>query len=64
METKPGDKPPSCNHCIHYTITHDADFMYGCRAFNFKSQRQPIFVVIEASGQQCLHFEKKERGQK
>jgi len=64
MDTEPADKPAGCNDCIHYYITHDANFRYGCRALDFKSQRQPILDVIEASGQQCHYFQKKERGRR
>jgi hypothetical protein len=60
MNTESDDKPASCNDCVHYFITHDADFIYGCRAFGFKSQRQPIFEVVAASGQDCEGFQKKE----
>ena len=59
MDNTPGSKPPTCNDCRHYYITHDAQFRYGCRAFDFKSRRQPMLDVIEASGQQCQHFQKK-----
>lgn len=54
-------KLPSCNDCIHYYITHDAHFRYGCRALDFKSQRQPVLDVIEASGQMCQYFQRKQR---
>jgi len=64
MHTEPADKPADCNSCIHYYITHDAHFRYGCRALDFKSQRLPILVVVEASGQPCHYFQKKERGSK
>lgn len=64
MDTKPDDKPASCNNCAHYYITHDINFQYGCRALDFKSQRQPILVVMEASGQPCHFFHKKERDRK
>ncbi|MDP2852018.1 MAG: hypothetical protein Q8O23_01295 [Gallionella sp.] len=64
MDTEPGDKPAGCSYCTHYYITHDANFRYGCRALDFKSQRQPAFVVIEASGQQCHFFQAKEPSRK
>ena len=64
METEPGDQSSGCNNCTHYYITHDANFRYGCRSLDFKSQRQPILVVTEASGQQCHFFQKKEQRQK
>lgn len=61
MNKPPSDKPPTCTNCRHYFITYDANFRYGCRAFNFKSARQPILDVIDASGQQCQHFQLKEK---
>jgi len=59
MDTAPGDTLPSCKGCTHYYITHDVSFRYGCRALNFKSQRQPVLDVIAASGQPCLYFSRK-----
>ncbi len=56
MTDNKSDKPARCNGCAHYYITHDRRFMYGCRALGFKSQRQPILVVMEASAQQCFYF--------
>jgi len=55
------DKPPRCNACQHYYITHDIHFRYGCRALAFKSRRQPIFEVVAASGQPCQFFALKSR---
>ena len=46
----------SCNQCRHYYITHDVNFPYGCRAMDFKSRRQPINDVMDASGQECHYF--------
>ncbi|MBK8318769.1 MAG: hypothetical protein IPP59_01190 [Betaproteobacteria bacterium] len=53
------DKSARCNDCAHYYITHDTRFRYGCRALGFKSQQQPIRVVMEASAQQCHYFQRK-----
>lgn len=50
-----------CTACVHYFITHDPVFPYGCRTLNFKSWRQPMLDVIEASGQPCLYFRAKRR---
>jgi hypothetical protein len=52
---------PRCTACAHYYITHDLSFPYGCHALRFKSARQPIVEVIEASGQPCLYFQPKPR---
>jgi hypothetical protein len=51
--------PIRCNHCAHYYITHDINFRYGCHALGFKSQKLPMRVVEESSGQPCQYFEKK-----
>ena len=61
-KTSPFDHLPRCNQCTHYYITHDAIFRYGCRALDFKSRRQPIRDVFEASGQACLYFSAKQPG--
>ena len=55
------DQVPRCNGCVHYYNTHDTHFRYGCRALGFKSQRQPVLDVIEASGLPCLQFSAKKR---
>ena len=65
MNTESGRKATTCNNCTHYYITHDTHFRYGCRALDFKSQRQPVLDVMEASGQQCHYYhQKKDRGLK
>ncbi len=64
MHIESAGKPPACNDCIHYYITHDASFRYGCRALDFKSQRLPVLDVVEASGQPCHYYQKNKRGRK
>jgi hypothetical protein len=64
MDTETDGKPATCNDCVHCYITHDASFRYGCRALDFKSQRQPILDVMEVSGEPCHYFRRKERGLK
>ena len=59
MTSQPEHKVPRCRHCAYYFITHDARFRYGCHALDFKSEREPILDVLEASGQQCLYFQPK-----
>ena len=51
-----------CNQCLHYYITHEAVFRYGCRALDFRSRRLPMRDVTEASGQECLYFQVKPPG--
>jgi hypothetical protein len=52
-------KDVDCKNCIHYYITWDRKFPYGCKAIQFKSARLPSLEVFAASGIICLRFEKK-----
>jgi hypothetical protein len=38
---------------VHYFITYDQNFPYGCRAMNFKSRSVPCKEVESASGLPC-----------
>ncbi|MFA5371983.1 MAG: hypothetical protein WC298_08435 [Sideroxydans sp.] len=60
-DKKYGEQSPKCNDCIHYYITYDANFRFGCRALDFKSQRLPMLDVFETSGQPCHFFRSKPR---
>ncbi len=57
----PQNDTPGCTKCAHYYITHDAQFLHGCRALSFKSKRLPQHEVSEASGAPCLAFKEKKR---
>ena len=48
--------PAHCRHCVHYYITHDARFPYGCRAMDFKSKRLPLQDVRDSTGRDCVTF--------
>ena len=52
---------PNCRDCIHYYITHDVRFPYGCRAMDFKSRRMPVLDVLAVSGEPCYTFRPKPR---
>ena len=52
-----------CNRCIHFWITFDQHFRYGCRALNFKSQRLSERDVIDSSGAPCEFFLQKAKNQ-
>ncbi|MCQ4146003.1 hypothetical protein NOM55_16675 [Vogesella sp. AC12] len=58
----PSPPVPHCRACVHYYITHDARFPYGCRAMDFKSKRLPLQDVREATGRDCLTFRSKLNG--
>jgi len=60
-DNKPVSPAPRCTDCAHYYITYEANFRYGCRALDFKSQRLPMLDVLEASGQPCQFFQRKPR---
>jgi hypothetical protein len=49
-----------CFQCRHFFVTWDKKFPRGCRALGFKSKGMPSQMVFQASGMQCLKFERKE----
>jgi len=49
-----------CFQCKHFLITWDKKFPRGCRALGFKSREMPHWMVHQASGMNCLKFEKKD----
>jgi len=51
----------ACAKCIHYFITYDPQFPYGCRAMGFKSRRPPHQEIIAATGTGCVTFSPKLR---
>lgn len=50
---------PTCKDCIHFFVTYDPSFPYGCRSMGFKSRRYPHFEVQAASGGPCQGRETK-----
>ena len=51
---------PACHSCIHYFITWDAAFPYGCHAMGFKTRRNPGVEVRQVMhGQTCLLYSPK-----
>lgn len=50
------NRNPVCTRCLHYFITHEVMFPYGCRALGFKSKRMPVQEVVEVSGTPCMGF--------
>ncbi len=51
----------NCYKCLHYYITWDKNFPYGCQAVKAKSKRLPSAVVLQHSGSKCLMFEEKQK---
>ena len=49
-----------CFQCKYFFITWDKSFPRGCRALGFKSREMPCRMVRQASGMDCLKFEKKD----
>ncbi|MFQ5329020.1 MAG: uracil-DNA glycosylase [Thermodesulfobacteriota bacterium] len=48
-----------CRKCRHFYITWDEKAPRGCRAMGFKTREMPSSVVRQASGRECLAFERK-----
>jgi hypothetical protein len=42
---------------VHYFITYDPRFPYGCRAMNFKSRTTPQTEVEAVSGLGCQMYQ-------
>ncbi len=60
-EPPSGKKETNCFSCIHFYITYDPDFPYGCKAVGFKSLPMPSRAMYEHSGMECQLFEEKEK---
>ncbi|MDP2302067.1 MAG: uracil-DNA glycosylase [Ignavibacteria bacterium] len=50
-------KRPDCRKCVHFFITWNKSFPYGCKVYGFKSKNLPSIEIIKASGISCLKFE-------
>jgi len=50
-----------CFACVHFWITHDRDFPYGCRAAGFKSKAVPSKEMYTHSGMVCQLFQEKRK---
>ena len=56
LDAKAGDacrRAATCKGCIHFFVTYDPHFPYGCRSMGFKSRRYPHVEVEEATGESC-----------
>ncbi|MDA9297205.1 hypothetical protein N9Q44_03705 [Gammaproteobacteria bacterium] len=49
----------NCYGCVHFYITWDKQWPYGCRKMDFRSKRLPSEAVLEADGQPCLAREER-----
>jgi hypothetical protein len=49
----------NCRKCVHFYVTWDKKFPYGCRAMGFKTQTMPSLRVFQTSGMDCLQFAEK-----
>jgi len=48
-----------CRKCMHFYITWDDSYPFGCRAFGIKSRQIPSMVVSLHSGYRCRMFKNK-----
>ncbi len=51
----------TCKGCVHFFVTYDPLFPYGCRRMGFKSRRHPHIEVQAAMGEACQGREERER---
>lgn len=49
-------KRVNCRQCMHYFVTWDEKFPYGCRAYEFKTITLPSVKVFQSSGLECQLF--------
>ncbi|PLX69058.1 MAG: uracil-DNA glycosylase [Denitrovibrio sp.] len=54
-----GLKRVNCRNCIHYFVTWDENFPYGCKAYQFKTTTLPSIKVFRTSGIPCQLFARK-----
>jgi hypothetical protein len=50
---------PNCMACLHFYVTYEPAFPYGCRALGFKSAQYPAITVFASSGMHCQLFVRK-----
>ncbi len=51
----------TCKACIHFFVTYDPNFPYGCHGLGIKSRRHPYHEVMAASGMPCQMRQTSER---
>ena len=58
MAERPAGEPeaPNCRRCLHFFVTHEARWPYGCRWFEMKSRTLPSAEVVRSSGEPCRAF--------
>ncbi|MBI4984969.1 MAG: hypothetical protein HZC24_06410 [Rhodocyclales bacterium] len=52
----------TCRGCLHFHVTYDPAFPYGCRSMGFKSRRYPYFEVRALTGAACLARQERPQG--
>ena len=57
--SSPSQKRPNCMACLHFYVTYEPAFPYGCRALGFKSAQYPAITVFASSGMHCQLFARK-----
>lgn len=46
----------NCRKCMHFYVTWDEKFPYGCKAYGFKTNSMPSVKVYQSSGLECQLF--------
>lgn len=62
MSGNPRIPVQTCQGCIHFFVTYDPGFPYGCRIMGFKGRRHPYAEVRAVTGGPCVARQVK-RGQ-
>ena len=53
------NKLADCKSCVHFFITWNKRFPFGCRAMGFMSSNSPSKDVFEVEGRDCLAYKNK-----
>ena len=59
VQSPPANAKINCFQCVHFYITHDPGFPYGCRIMGFKSLQLPSVVAFTSSQMECQSFSQK-----
>ncbi|MCX7711001.1 MAG: uracil-DNA glycosylase [Clostridia bacterium] len=51
----------NCQKCLHYYITWDPKFPYGCKLFGVKSRQAPSVIVYQSLGKACENYKENEK---
>ena len=50
----------NCVKCIYFVTTWNPQFPRACRLYGFRGKQWPSIMVLNASGEPCLGFKRKD----